>query len=113
MDSTKKLPNGVNFRIQNLNKEQKVVHHDHPLPFRHNEHSREQIIRQNDFSLEQLSESSDSDESIESSSNNELENENRNSSGSEEDESVIRDYPRRERRPRHLSGTLPCEVLNI
>ena len=109
----KKLPNGVNFRIQHLNKELKVVHHDHLLPFRHNEHSREQIIRQNNFSSECLSELSDSDESIESLSNNELENENRNSSGSEEDESVNRDYPRRERQPRQVPGTLPWEVLNI
>ena len=29
----RKLPNGVNFQIENSRKEQKVVHHDRLLPF--------------------------------------------------------------------------------
>ena len=65
-----KLPNGVNFRVENSRKEQKVVHHDHLLLFieRDTDLQSEDKLIENDlpddecsFASESLSDSSGSD----------------------------------------------------
>ena len=109
-----KLPNGVNFRIGNSHKEQKVVHHDHLLPFieRDTDLKSEDKLIENDlpddersFSSESLSNSSGSDyeDKLQKDPNPQL----------QEDNAPQRNYPRRNRRVHTLPDTIPWSVIDI
>jgi len=99
----KKLPNGVNFRIQNSKGEQKVVHHDRLLPAiagaRQVNESDESVLDRQSIA------DTDSELSYDSSSESDYVVEIQDSSDSEAE--VIRHYPRRERQVRKLPGAIP------
>ena len=102
----KKLPNRVNFRIQNLKGEQKVVHHDPILPAI----AGARQVNESDESVLDRQSIADTDSELwyDSSSESEFAVEAQDSNDSEAE--VIRHYPRRERQMRNLPGTIPCAL---
>ena len=97
----RKLPNGVNFQIENSRKEQKVVHHDRLLPFieRDAELLSDEERDQIDLSEEELSVVS---EIPSESSGSDYEEDLQNEINQPPLEDVVprRNYPRRDRRVR-------------
>ncbi len=108
-----KLPNGVNFKIENRKKEQKVVHHDRLLPVKSDQitvdHPAE--ISGND----QVSDSESSDDpSYSSASEHSYSDDEENSDDNVSIGDVpIRNYPRRDRRTRTLPGAIPWNAIRI
>ena len=109
-----KLPNGVNFRIENSRKEQKVVHHDRLLPFIERDtdlQSDDELIEhdipedERSVASESLSDSSGSDyeETRPEDPNPQL----------QEDNAPQKNYPRRNKRVRTLPDTIPWSVIDI
>ena len=105
----KKLPNRVNFRIQNSKGEQKVVHHDRLLPAV----AGARLVNESDESVldRQSIADTDSELSYDSSSESDFAVEAQDSNDSEAE--VIRQYPRRERQVRKLPGTIPWGALAL
>ena len=110
----RKLPNGVNFKIENSRKEQKVVHHNRLLPFierdaellsdeepNHIDLSDEEPSVVSELSSE--SSASDYEEDLQDELNQQL----------QEDIVPRRNYPRRDRRVRELPDAIPWNVINI
>ena len=103
-----KLPNGVNFQIENSRKERKIVHHDRLLPVVDNGFRNEPIPNatsdaESNSSDSELSEDSDySYSDSDSSANDEVENGGLN-----------RERPRRQRQQRYLPGTIPWGALRV
>ena len=106
-----KLPNGVNFRIENSLKERKVVHHDRLVPVVQNEPS---TIPSNHCRLPTEPSPDNSDQySASDYSDTELECESDSSDESDTEEDHERLRPRREIRTRQLSGTIPWSALKL
>lgn len=110
----RKLPNGVNFRIENSRKEQKVVHHDRLLPFieRDAELMSDEEPNQIELSEEELSVVSESS-SESSASDYEEDLQDELNQQLQEDIVARRNYPRRNRRVRELPDAIPWNVINI
>ena len=106
-----KLPNGVNFRIEDSNKERKVVHHDRLLPVILNELS---TTSPNQRRLKAKPSLDNSDQSSASDySSAELECKSDSSGESDIEENHERLRPRRQIRTRGLSGTIPWSALKL
>ena len=110
----RKLPNGVNFKIENSRKEQKVVHHDRLLPFieRDAELLSDEEPDQIDLPEEELSVVSEAS-SESSGSDYEADLENELNQQLHEDIVPLRNYPRRDRRLREVPDAIPWSVINI
>ena len=109
-----KLPNGVNFRIENSRKEQKVVHHDRLLPFieRDTDLQSEDELIEHDIPEDERSVAS---ESLSDSSGSDYEEERPEDPNPQlqEDNAPQRNYPRRNRRVRTLPDTIPWSVIDV
>ena len=103
-----KLPNGVNFQIENSRKERKIVHHDRLLPVVDNGFRNDPIQNlasdaESNSSENYLSEDSDySYSDSDSGTDDEVENGDLN-----------RERPRRQRQPRYLPDTIPWGAPHI
>lgn len=103
-----KLPNGVNFQIENSRKEQKIVHHDRLLPVVDNGFANKPIPnvssdKDPESSDEEVSEDSDySYSDSESSADGEVEN-----------QELTRERPIRQRRQRQFPDTIPWDSIRI
>ena len=107
-----KLPNGVNFKIENLRKERKVVHHDRLLPIVGDgiaDNSGEDSIDETMSQDADTDESNDSDYSPSGSEQSEQSDED----NAPLDNIPARDHPRRQRLTRNIPGTIPWDVIRI
>ena len=110
-----KLPNGVNFEIENSRGDRKVVHHDRLCPVVGNacmeKFDKTLSRRVSQTSLSSYSDSS-SDGLYSSSSDSEQEIVGEELNGEEiVDNAPIRAYPRRRRTNRHFPGAIPWDSL--
>ena len=103
-----KLPNGVNFQIENSRKERKIVHHDRLLPVVDNGFRNEPIPNPTSDAESNSSESDVSEDSDYSYSDSD--------SGADdhvENGDLIRERPRRQRQQRYLPDTIPWGALRV
>eukprot|EP00794_Sanderia_malayensis_P014851 gene14851-biopygen11943 len=112
-----KLPNGVNFQIENRKKEQKVVHHDRLLPVK-----TDQIIIDHPAEIPEdeqipVSDSEFSDDPLSSSASASEHSYSDDEENSDDNVSIgdipARNYPRRDRRTRTLPGAIPWNAIRI
>ncbi len=96
-----KLPNGVNFQIENSRKERKIVHHDRLLPVIDNGFRNDRIPNATSSESELSEDSADYSDS-DSGADGEVENDDLN-----------RERPRRQRQQRFLPDTIPWGALRI
>ena len=107
-----KLPNGVSFKIENLRKERKVVHHDRLLPTIGDgiaDDPAEDSIDETQSQDADSEESNDSDSSLSGSQQSDLSDED----NAPLDNIPARDHPRRQRQTRDIPGAIPWEVIRI
>ena len=100
----RKMPNGVNFKIENEKKERKIIHHDRLVPFR--SQTKKDVISpsvsRSNCKNDNTSVNSDSENTSDESSDENVE---------EEEEVAERRYPLRERRQRAFEGTIPWDAI--
>jgi len=111
----RKLPNGVNFEIANAHKEKKIVHHNRLLPVIENEFTEFTPTKcpphddtEENFSHNTIESSSESDYFPSDSGNSDEEEADNN-----ENDIVIRNYPRRQRRAQYIPGAIPWETVHF
>jgi len=109
------LPNGVNFEIANAQKEKKIVHHNRLLPVIENEFTEFTPTKcpphddtEENFSHNTIESSSESDYFPSDSGNSDEEEADNN-----ENDIVIRNYPRRQRRAQYIPGAIPWETVHF
>ena len=113
----RKLPNGVNFRIENSQGEQKVVHHDRLIPVVENglpnKPTRKRRKKKPNVQSESEISESDSDVSIHELNDEETDN---------EEEDIVPDIrpilprdirPRRQRQARYIPNAILWQSLHI
>ena len=124
----KKLPNRVNFTIQNSNQEKKFVHHDRLLPviepdpdlrirdapsLSAEEASHCDLVPENDFQTDYSSESDSTSEQEDSDLVSGHEDSSDSSADSEPEAELVRNYPRHERRTKQFPGVIPWDSLPL